>query len=121
MMLSSPAWAAACTVSFSTTANTQKSYVFTSGNTSSCDPFLIGIAYDSAGDANSSTGPVFNTATLQGGTIAIYNGSVPPSGDPNTNGFVYTPPTNFSGTDTATFYTSNDGSPGCPTARCPSR
>ncbi|MGD7246808.1 putative Ig domain-containing protein [Ralstonia pseudosolanacearum] len=109
MMLSSPAWAAACTVSFSTTANTQKSYVFTSGNTSSCDPFLIGIAYDSAGDANSSTGPVFNTATLQGGTIAIYNGSVPPSGDPNTNGFVYTPPTNFSGTDTATFYTSNDG------------
>ncbi|MFV8668357.1 putative Ig domain-containing protein [Ralstonia pseudosolanacearum] len=109
MMLSSPAWAAACTVSFSTTANTQKSYVFTSGNTSSCDPFLIGIAYDSAGDANSSTGPVFNTATSQGGTIAIYNGSVPPSGDPNTNGFVYTPPTNFSGTDTATFYTSNDG------------
>ncbi|QUP55242.1 autotransporter domain-containing protein [Ralstonia syzygii] len=109
MMLSSPAWAATCTVSFSTTANTQKSYVFTSTNTSNCDPFLIGIAYDSAGDANSSSGPVFNTATTQGGTIAIYNGSVPPSGDPNTNGFVYTPPTSFSGTDTATFYTSSDG------------
>ncbi|WP_124983141.1 putative Ig domain-containing protein [Ralstonia solanacearum] len=109
MMLSSPAWAAACTVSFSTTANTQKAYVFTSTNTSNCDPFLIGIAYDSAGDANSSNGPVVNTATTQGGTVAIYNGSVPPSGDPNTNGFVYTPPTNFSGTDTATFYTSNDG------------
>ncbi len=109
MMLSSPVWAAACTVTFSTTANTQKAYVFTSTNTSNCDPFLIGIAYDSAGDANSSSGPVVNTATTQGGTVAIYNGSVPPSGDPNTNGFVYTPPTNFSGTDTATFYTSNDG------------
>ena len=109
VLLPSTASAAACSVSFSTNANTQKSYVFSTADTSNCDPFLIGIAYDSVGDANSSSGPVFNTATSQGGTIAIYNGSVPPSGDPNTNGFVYTPPTNFSGTDTATFYTSNDG------------
>ena len=109
MLLPSTASAAPCTVSFSTNANTQKPYIFTGTDTSNCDPFLIGIAYDSAGDANSSSGPVSYTATSQGGTIAIYNGSVPPSGDPNTNGFVYNPPTNFSGTDTATFYTSNDG------------
>lgn len=109
MLLPSTASASPCTVSFSTNANTQKPYIFTGADTSNCDPFLIGIAYDSAGDANSSSGPVSYTATSQGGTIAIYNGSVPPSGDPNTNGFVYNPPTNFSGTDTATFYTSNDG------------
>ena len=109
MLLPSAAWAAACTVSFATSANTQKSYVFTGTDTNNCDPLLIGIAYDSMGDANSSSGPVFNTTTSQGGSIAIYNGSVPPSGDPFTNGFVYNPPSNFSGTDTATFYTSNDG------------
>ena len=109
MLLPSTASAMACTVSFSTFTNTQKSYVFSPTDTSNCDPFLAGIAYDSASDANTSTPPVVYTATSQGGTIAIYSGSVPPSGDPNTNGFVYNPPNNFSGTDTATFYTSNDG------------
>ncbi|MFX3575933.1 putative Ig domain-containing protein [Ralstonia mannitolilytica] len=110
-VLSQAALAAPCTVTFATNMNVQKCYVFTGADTSNCDPFLAGIAYDSVGDANSSSGPVFvfNTATAQGGTVAIYNGSVPPSGDPNTNGFVYTPPNGFSGTDTATFYTSNDG------------
>lgn len=107
-VLSQGALAAACTVSFSTNMNAQKSYVFTAADTSNCDPFLSGIAYDSSGGTNSSSGPLFLTATAQGGKVAIYSGSVPPSGDPYTNGFVYTPPSNFSGTDTATFYTSND-------------
>ncbi|MBL4779800.1 putative Ig domain-containing protein [Ralstonia sp.] len=107
-VLSQGALAAACTVSFSTNMNAQKSYVFTAADTSNCDPFLSGIAYDSSGGTNSSFGPLFLTATAQGGKVAIYSGSVPPSGDPYTNGFVYTPPSNFSGTDTATFYTSND-------------
>ncbi|WP_343548106.1 putative Ig domain-containing protein [Ralstonia sp.] len=108
-VLSQAALAAPCTVTFATNMNVQKSYVFTGADTSNCDPFLAGIAYDAAGGMNDSSGPAVLKATAQGGTIAIYSGSVPPSGDPFTSGFVYTPPNGFSGTDTATFYTSNDG------------
>ncbi|MET3446578.1 putative Ig domain-containing protein [Ralstonia sp. 1138] len=108
-VLSQAALAAPCTVTFATNMNVQKSYVFTASDTNNCDPFLAGIAYDSAGGMNDSSGPAVLKATAQGGTIAIYSGSVPPSGDPFTSGFVYSPPNGFSGTDTATFYTSNDG------------
>ncbi|PLC43482.1 autotransporter outer membrane beta-barrel domain-containing protein [Ralstonia pickettii] len=108
-VLSQAALAAPCTVTFATNMNVQKSYVFTASDTNNCDPFLAGIAYDAAGGMNDSSGPAVLKATAQGGTIAIYSGSVPPSGDPFTSGFVYSPPNGFSGTDTATFYTSNDG------------
>lgn len=108
-VLSQGALAAPCTVTFATNMNVQKSYVFTGADTSNCDPFLAGIAYDAAGDTNGSSYPLILKPTAQGGTIAIYSDSVPPSGDPFTSGFVYTPPSGFSGTDTATFYTSNDG------------
>ena len=85
-VLSQGVLAAACTVTFATNMNVQKSYVFTASDTSNCDPFLIGIAYDSAGDANSSSGPVFLTATAQGGDTGAGPGLSPASCYPGRHG-----------------------------------
>lgn len=109
-VLSQGAFASSCTVTFSTTMNTKKAYSFTSTDQANCEHGgVIPIAFDSSGNGNNTDPPVQTTPTVQGGTIAVYNGSVPPAGDPNISGFVYTPPTNFSGTDSAVFYTSDDG------------
>jgi len=109
-VLSQGAFASSCTVTFSTTINTKKAYSFTPTDQANCEHGgIIPIAFDSAGNGNNTDPPAQTTPTAQGGTIAVYNGFVPPAGDPNTSGFVYTPATNFSGTDTAVFYTSDDG------------
>src|SRR5579859_8010411 len=99
-----------CSVSFSTPQNTQKNYALTGTWNGSafpagtdnynCDPLNVGIASDAAGDDyGSNATPV---TTTHSGTLEIF-------GPTSTNHFIYTPATNFSGTDTATFYIYDNG------------
>ncbi|PLP99496.1 autotransporter domain-containing protein [Cupriavidus pauculus] len=106
MALSQQAMSAPCTVTVPVTANTQKIYTFSAADNSACDPLLAGIAFDASGNGNFGAS-AYSTPTAQGGTFYIYNGNLP--NGTNDNGFVYTPPAGFVGTDTATFFTSNDG------------
>ncbi|UDM48834.1 putative Ig domain-containing protein [Cupriavidus sp. MP-37] len=106
-----PALAVSCTLSIAATSNQQTVYGFTSADYAACDPNQFSIAYDAGGNGNfgASTNP---TPTSQGGTLYIYNGNLP--NGQNENGFVYTPRANFIGTDSATFFTSDDGSSWAP-------
>ncbi len=101
-----PAFAVSCTLNIAATSNQQKVYAFTGADYSACDPSQFGIAYDAVGNGNygASTQP---TPTAQGGTLHVYNGNLPNGQDEN--GFVYTPPAGFIGTDSAVFYTSDNG------------
>jgi len=99
-----------CSVSFSMQQNTTKTYSLTAGENAACDPLNVGIAFDTFGDQNfDNTSGAVTTPTTQGGTFYIFANV--PGGSGAQNGFVYTPPNpSFSGTDTATFYvTDNNG------------
>lgn len=103
---SQQAMSAACTVTVPVMANTQKVYTFSAADNSACDPLFFAIAFDALGNGNFGAS-TYSTPTAQGGSFYIYNGNLP--NGTNDNGFVYTPPVGFVGTDSATFYTSNDG------------
>ncbi|WP_454767168.1 putative Ig domain-containing protein [Cupriavidus campinensis] len=104
---SQSAAAAVCTVNVPVVADTQKVYAFTGTDNASCDPISAAIAFDSVGNGNSGSNFQSTPTSQPGSALYIYN-SMLPNGQ-NTNGFVYTPPPGFVGTDTATFYTSDDG------------
>ncbi|WP_373459631.1 putative Ig domain-containing protein [Cupriavidus necator] len=101
-----PALAVSCTLTVAATSGQQTVYGFTAADYSACDPNQFGIGYDAFGNGNfgASTQP---TPTAHGGTLYVYNGNLP--NGQNDNGFVYTPPANFIGTDSATFFTSDNG------------
>nr|WP_115678387.1 putative Ig domain-containing protein [Cupriavidus neocaledonicus] len=101
-----PAFAVSCTLNIAAASNQQKVYAFTAADYTACDPNQFGIAYDAIGNGNFG-GPTQTTPTVQGGTLYVYNGNLP--NGQNENGFVYTPPAGFVGTDTAVFYTSDNG------------
>lgn len=100
------AFAVSCTLTIPASSNQQTVYGFTAADYTACDPNQFGIAYDTFGNGNFGA-PTHTTPTAQGGTLYIYNGSLP--NGQNENGFVYTPPSNFVGTDSAIFYTSDNG------------
>ncbi|WP_354687682.1 putative Ig domain-containing protein [Cupriavidus necator] len=106
-----PALAASCTLTIPATTNQQTVYAFTPADYTACDPNQFGIGYDPFGNGNFGA-PTQTTPTAQGGTLYIYNGNLP--NGQNENGFVYTPPANFLGTDSATFYTSDNGAAWAP-------
>ncbi|SPA15965.1 conserved exported hypothetical protein [Cupriavidus taiwanensis] len=106
-----PALAVSCTLNITATSSQQTVYGFTAADYAACDPNQFGIAYDAFGNGNfgASTN---STPTAQGGTLHIYNGNLP--NGQNENGFVYMPPANFTGTDSATFFTSDNGATWAP-------
>ncbi|SOZ52363.1 hypothetical protein CBM2617_A150029 [Cupriavidus taiwanensis] len=106
-----PALAVSCTLNLAATSNQQTVYGFTAADYAACDPNQFTIAYDAAGTANFGTS-TRSTPTAQGGTLYIYNGQLP--NGQNENGFVYMPPAGFVGTDSATFFTSDDGATWAP-------
>ncbi|SPA24752.1 conserved hypothetical protein [Cupriavidus taiwanensis] len=101
-----PAFAVSCTLNIAATSNQQRVYAFTVADYSACDPNQFGIAYDAFGNGNFGASTQA-TPTVQGATLYVYNGNLP--NGQNENGFVYTPPAGFVGTDTAVFYTSDNG------------
>ncbi|WP_373377784.1 putative Ig domain-containing protein [Cupriavidus nantongensis] len=101
-----PAFAVSCTLNIVATSNQQKVYAFTAADYTACDPNQFGIAYDAIGNGNFGASTQL-TPTAQGGTLYVYNGNLP--NGQNENGFVYTPPAGFIGTDSAVFYTSDNG------------
>ncbi|CAJ0692281.1 putative Ig domain-containing protein [Ralstonia holmesii] len=110
MLLSQGALAnISCSVSFSMQQNTTKTYTLTSSENTACDPLNAGLAFDTIGDQNfNSTSGAVTTPTTQGGTFYIFANV--PGGGGAANGFVYTPPSpSFSGTDTATFFITDNG------------
>lgn len=111
MAYSQPGLAVSCTLTIPATANQQKVYAFTAADYSACDPNLFGIAYDAVGNGNFGASTQ-TTPTTQGGTLYIYNGNLP--NGQNDNGFVYQPPAGFTGTDSAVFYTSDNGATWAP-------
>lgn len=113
LLLGSPAtaFAVSCTLNIAATSSQQTVYAFTGADYAACDPNQFGIAYDTFGNGNS--GASTNaTATSQGGTLYVYNSNLP--NGQNENGFVYTPPAGFVGTDSATFFTSDNGATWAP-------
>ncbi|HJV41338.1 Ig-like domain-containing protein, partial [Caulobacter sp.] len=93
---------AACTISFTVNANSSNNkYGFTSTDYVNCDPYNSGI-YDDNLVANNGT----PTTTAHGGTLFVRNNftdGIRYNNQPTDNGFFYTPPGGFTGTDTATF------------------
>lgn len=106
-----PAFAVSCTLNIAATSNQQKVYAFTAADYAVCDPNQFGIAYEAGGNGNSGAS-TNSTPTAQGGTLYIYNSNLP--NGQNENGFVYMPPANFTGTDSATFFTSDNGATWAP-------
>ena len=97
--------AAGCTVAFSAMVNTQVNYQFNNSDINNCDPNGFGPAYNNLGQSNPSAGsPGGARVTAAGGLISAYV-------DVNlqTEGVSYWAPPNFSGNDTATFFTTVDG------------
>ncbi|MDE2201974.1 MAG: putative Ig domain-containing protein [Burkholderiaceae bacterium] len=97
--------AVACTVSFTAAVNAQTTYQFNGTDQYNCDLFQFGIAYDTLGNSNPSASSLGVTQpTAAGGLISVYVDL-----SSGTEGFVYLAPSNFSGNDTATFFTIQDG------------
>ena len=97
--------AAGCAVAFSAMVNTQVNYQFNNSDINNCDPNGFGPAYNNLGQSNPSAGsPGGARVTAAGGLISAYV-------DVNlqTEGVSYWAPPNFSGNDTATFFTTVDG------------
>ncbi len=88
-----------CSISISTNENTQLTYDFTNPtDEANCDPgFTYGIYSDTSCNTSLAAHP-----TTQGGTVVIDSAHIP-------DRVIYTPKTDFAGTDTFTFYTTNDG------------
>jgi len=94
---------AACTVSFTVNANSSNNkYGFTSTDYVNCDPTNSGISDKNLIPNNSTP-----TTTSQNGSLLVRNNftdGIKYAGSTQDNGFFYTPPPGFTGTDTATFY-----------------
>ncbi len=94
LLFSAPASAAqVCSISFSTPLNTQKIYVMSEVERSTCDPTGLGFYTSTSCDIAPNT-------TNKGGTLAVIGGA--------TGEMTYTPPNGFSGTDTGAVYTDTD-------------
>jgi len=93
---------AACSVSFTVAANSSNNkYGFTSTDYVNCDPENLGIT-----DQNFIVNNATATTTAQGGTLYVRNNftdGIKYKGNTQDNGFFYTPPPGFTGTDTASF------------------